>query len=272
MLIDWFTVGAQLLNFVILVWLLKRFLYGPIVSAIDAREKRIAAELADAAAKQLEANQVRAAFADKSKALDEQCSALLETAVAAAKTERERLLNEARESAATLRITQGEAMQREQQNLSSAITRLARDEVFAIARKTLTDLATSDLEERMGAILTRRLHELDASSKMTLRTAIGNSAAPLLVRSSFALPPGECATIQNALNEVFATEVRIRFEAAPAVICGIELSVNGQKLGWSIAEYLDTLEQRVGALLDAQTSAPVRTVRAEAAGAQAVTT
>ena len=52
MLIDWFTIGAQVLNFLILVWLLKRFLYKPILHAIDAREKRIAKELADADAKQ----------------------------------------------------------------------------------------------------------------------------------------------------------------------------------------------------------------------------
>ena len=51
MLIDWFTVGAQALNFLVLVWLLKRFLYKPILNAVDAREKRIAAELADADAK-----------------------------------------------------------------------------------------------------------------------------------------------------------------------------------------------------------------------------
>ena len=42
MLIDWFTVIAQMLNFLILVWLLKRFLYQPILDAIDAREKGIA--------------------------------------------------------------------------------------------------------------------------------------------------------------------------------------------------------------------------------------
>ncbi len=55
MLIDWFTVVAQALNFLILVWLLKRFLYKPILDALDAREKRIAGKLADADAKQLEA-------------------------------------------------------------------------------------------------------------------------------------------------------------------------------------------------------------------------
>ena len=48
MLIDWFTVGAQAVNFLILVWLLRRFLYQPILRAIDTREQRIAAELAGA--------------------------------------------------------------------------------------------------------------------------------------------------------------------------------------------------------------------------------
>ena len=46
MLIDWFTVAAQAVNFLILVWLLKRFLYKPVLAAIDEREKRIATQLA----------------------------------------------------------------------------------------------------------------------------------------------------------------------------------------------------------------------------------
>ena len=42
MLIDWFTVAAQAVNFLLLVWLLKRFLHKPVLAAIDEREKRIA--------------------------------------------------------------------------------------------------------------------------------------------------------------------------------------------------------------------------------------
>ena len=55
MLIDWFTIGAQALNFLILVWLMKRFLYKPILHAIDAREQRIARELAEADKKKADA-------------------------------------------------------------------------------------------------------------------------------------------------------------------------------------------------------------------------
>jgi len=67
MLIDWFTVGAQVLNFLILVWLLKHFLYKPILNAIDAREKRIASELADADAKKSEAKRSAMTFKTRTK-------------------------------------------------------------------------------------------------------------------------------------------------------------------------------------------------------------
>ena len=67
MLIDWFTVGAQALNFVVLVWLLKRLLYKPILAAIDSREKRIAAELADADEKRTQAKRERDEYQQRTK-------------------------------------------------------------------------------------------------------------------------------------------------------------------------------------------------------------
>ena len=45
MLFDWFTLIAQLVNFLVLVWLLKRYLYKPILDAIDERENLIASQL-----------------------------------------------------------------------------------------------------------------------------------------------------------------------------------------------------------------------------------
>ena len=50
MLINWFTVLAQAVNFLLLIYLLKRFLYGPILKAMNAREKRISDRLNDAEA------------------------------------------------------------------------------------------------------------------------------------------------------------------------------------------------------------------------------
>lgn len=251
MLIDWFTVGAQLLNFLILVWLLKRFLYQPILDAIDAREARIAAELADAEAKKAEAKSERDAFAHRNEEFDRQRAERLSQAKEEVKAEHQRLMDEARQAADDLRVKRQDALEREQQALNDEITRLMRKEVFSIARKTLGDLAETGLEAHMGEVFTRRLREMDAQTKEGLATALKTAAEPAIVRSAFELPESQRAAIQNALNETFSAEVRVRFEAAPDLVSGIELSTNGQKVAWSIADYLATLEKQVGELLKA---------------------
>jgi F-type H+-transporting ATPase subunit b len=252
MLIDWFTVGAQIVNFLILVWLLKHFLYKPILDAIDAREKRIAAELADADTKKTDAEKERTDFEDKNKALDQQRSALLGKAADEAKAERGRLIDQAKKDADSLRATQADALRGDQIRLGSEITILAEKEVFAIARKALADLATVSLEERVGEVFTRRLRELDPKAKELLGTAIKNSSQPALVRSAFDLPSDQKAAIQNALNETFSVVVRIEFEESQDAICGIELTANGQKIAWSISSYLAGLSKKVSDLVDAQ--------------------
>jgi F-type H+-transporting ATPase subunit b len=252
MLIDWFTVGAQALNFLVLVWLMKRFLYKPILDAIDAREKLIAAELADAAGKKAEAQKERDEFQHKNDEFDRQRATVLTKATDEAKSECQRLLDEARKAADVLRVAQQEALKTDVRNLNQAIARRARQEVFAITRKTLRDLATVSLEERMGEVFTRRLREMNGNAKECVAGALKTASDPALLRSTFDLPPEQRAAIQNALNETFASEIQIRFETAPDLVSGIELTTNGQKVAWSIADYLVSLERGVGDLLNKQ--------------------
>ncbi len=56
---DWFTVVAQIINFLILVALLKRFLYGPIIRAMDRREAEIASRMDAASDKTADAEKQR---------------------------------------------------------------------------------------------------------------------------------------------------------------------------------------------------------------------
>ena len=249
MLIDWFTVGAQALNFVVLVWLLKRFLYKPILDAVDAREKRIAAELTDADEKRAEAQKQRDEFQHKNEEFNQQRAALLSEAIGEAKAERQRLLDDARKAADALRAKLREALRSDANNLNHAICRRTQQEVFAIARQALSDLATTALEERMGEVFIRRLRTMDDKAKDGLREALQTASEPALVRSAFDLSVAQRAAIQKALNETFSAEVHVRFETAPDLISGIELTTNGQKIAWSISDYLVSLEKGVGELL-----------------------
>lgn len=252
MLIDWFTVGAQVLNFLILVWLMKRFLYHPILNAIDAREQRIASDLADADAKMVAAKAERDQFQQKNEQFDQRRAELLSKAVADADVERRRLVEQARIATDEAQRKRQAAMARDANTLRQAIGERAQREVFAIARKALGDLASTALEDSMCAVLIRRLRALDGPQREALAGVLGGATTPLVVRSAFGLSDEQRESIRQALTETLALAHPVVFETAPALIGGIELAVDGQKVAWSIADYLTDLERAVDELVSSE--------------------
>ena len=133
MLIDWSTVIAQAINFLILVWLLKRFLYKPILQAIDERDKRIATQSRMRRRKR-RCEEGCDDFQHKNQVFDKERSALLKQAINEAKVEHQRLWTKHGRMLTRFGQTPG-GVRKEQRNLSDAITRWMQKEVFAIARK-----------------------------------------------------------------------------------------------------------------------------------------
>lgn len=262
MLIDWFTVSAQALNFLVLVWLMKRFLYQPVLHAIDAREQRIAAELADADARQTEAKAERNEFQRKNAEFDRERAGLLGKATDEANTERMRLIDEARQAAEELSTKQQESRRQEVANLMESITRRTKEEVFAISRKALADLVGADLEERLCGVFLAKLQSSDDEVRSQLADAVQDGSEPPMIRSAVDLPPEQQEAIRNVLQEMLSTDVRPRFTTVPGLVGGIELTAGGQKLGWSIADYLKSLEAGIEELVgkpappEAETSIP----------------
>jgi alternate F1F0 ATPase F0 subunit B len=172
MLIDWFTVGAQLLNFMILVWLMKRFLYRPILEAIAAREKIIADKLASADADSQQARQEKARFDDKNQQFAKQRDALLQQATDEAETERQRLLDDARQAVSTLEQKSQQAMKSMEQAVCQSVSDLVQQELFQMTSKALRDLADVALERQMVLLFIKRLQHIDPAQQQALLDAI----------------------------------------------------------------------------------------------------
>lgn len=230
--IDWFTVGAQALNFLVLMWLLKRFLYKPILNAIAAREKHIEEQLSSAANKEAKAQQEQEEFKQKNDAFDKEKMKLMGEAKGEADAMRTKLLKAAEDDAESLRSKKKDALQNELDDLSADILKQTKERVFALSSKVLGDLADTTLEERMIAVFITRLRALSDKEK----AAFASDSA--VITSAFSLSPSQ----QKALKAEIKAGT-LKFKVAPELLSGIELSAGGHKLAWSISDYLDTLEQ-----------------------------
>jgi len=272
MLIDWFTVGAQVLNFIALVWLLKRFLYKPVLNAIDAREKRVAAEVTAAELQMAGIKKSRDELQARSNAFEEESRALLAKAILEAKVEAERLLSNARQAAAALTLERNAALRSETARLSDELSRLAAAESINIARAALKDLAGADLEARICEVFVRRLRGIDSSTKESLGLMLKSATEKPVVTSSFELSSRDAIAIQTALNETFSADIHLRFETSSRMIGGFELSAGGERLSWTITDYLKTLEGKVAALLSTESVSDGMPAKTTPAGASAPAT
>jgi F-type H+-transporting ATPase subunit b len=250
MLIDWFTVAAQAVNFLLLVWLLKRFLYKPVLAAIAEREKRIATQIQDAEKTKADAVKEQTDFLHKNDEFDRQRAGLLLEAANSGKTERKTLLEKARTDSEELRSKLKKTVHDELDNLNAKIRTLAVQEVFSIARKTLAELADVNLDERMTDVFVHRLHEMNDKQREELKASLDSSNQRVLVRTAFALGSPQKTAIEAGVKEILGEGTGIEYETKPGLISGIELTANGQKFAWSITDYLTSLTDSVHGLLE----------------------
>ena len=250
--IDWFTVGAQIFNFLILVWLLKRFLYQPILTGLDAREKKIEQILQDADMTKAQAQKLQTEFAQKVQLIEQHRSAVLAKANEDAVIERKKLFDAAQSAADELLSKRLAALQQELESLQHDIARKSIAEVYSVSRKILNDLAGTDIQQAMLDKLIQRLTALKKGQYVELANALPNANNEMLVRSAFELAPKQKAALQQCIQVTFSsqatTPIQLRFSLVPELINGIELSVSGWKIPWSAYNYLEVLQKRVAEL------------------------
>ena len=257
MQINWFTVIAQLFNFALLVWLMKRYLYAPILAAMDQREQLITAQVTAAKTQQDEAQAAHDDLTKKTAAFDAQKQALLTAATADAETQRQKLLAAGRQEADDQRAKQQKALQESQVTQAADTARQTRQTVFAVTKKALTDLASASLEAQAVAVFVQRLQRLSDADKQPLLAAFQSDKKPMQMQSAFALTDEQQAAIKTTLAALLGAAPDLTFVVSPALISGISLTANGFRLAWDVADYLVALEK--AALVPAPDPVPAPT-------------
>lgn len=244
MLIDWFTVVAQIVNFLVLVALLKRFLWGKLTQAIDEREARVAGELAKAEQNNKEAQQLAEQLRAQALEQERKREEMLVQAHKETDEERHRLIQEARESVVEMERKWHEDLDREQAAFFRELRLRAATEVLNVIRRALADLSSAQLQQCVIDVFLKKLRGLDV--------AILKEMGPdgKLVRSAVELPEPVRKEIEAILKERLGTPPKLNFEKDPAMAWGIELRGDGRRIGWNPESYLDAMEENLRAALE----------------------
>lgn len=253
MLIEWFTVAAQVVNFLVLVVLLKWLLYDRIVRAMDQRHERINDELAEADRRKEEAGEEAESYRRLKEELDGRRQALLDQARDDADRLRRELLDEAKEVVDGRRRRWQESLRQGEEELVRELADRAGQGVTQAARQALADLADADLEKHMVAALLRKLEDADEDERAAIRQAVAEADGRVTVSSTCPLDDTTRRRVKEATERHFG-KVSVRFDTAPQLICGIQLLAAGRAVGWNVSDYLQGLSGQIREALRQETN------------------
>ena len=244
MLIDWFTVVAQIVNFLVLVALMKHFLYGRLIRAIDEREKRFETRAAEAEEKNRAASQRLEDLQIQAENQERDRERMLADAKNEAGREHKEMVDKARESVRALEARWHQDLEREQNAFLSEIRRRSAAEILAVTRRALADLACSDVEQCAMRAFLAKLGSLNGTAAREL------GSGEIAILSATEIPEPLREEIRQTLEKQLGRPVLLRFEHAPDMAWGLELRANGRRLGWNSETYIQSLEENLRAALD----------------------
>jgi F-type H+-transporting ATPase subunit b len=244
MLIDWFTVVAQVVNFLVLVALMKRFLWRRLVAVIDKREQRVAGQLAEAEAKHQEAQRLMAETRAMAEELDKNKAALQEAAKHDAEEQKSAMLRQAREEIQNLEAKWHEDLEREQAAFLDEVRTRAATGMLAVIRRALADLACSDIQHCALQVFMEKLKTLDAAAVRDL------TGRELSVLTAGELEEADQRAVREALERQLGPGLRLKFERTQSFAWGIELRGNGRRIGWNSDNYIDSLKESLKEALE----------------------
>jgi len=243
--INWFVFLAQIFNFLLLMYLLKRLLYGRIIKAMDDREANIAARFAEAEELKVKANEEAELYEKRNQLLNETKDRMLNEATMAADAKRKELMEKVRVEVDQVKIRWQDMLSREQDAFFYDLRQRAAKELYATARKALRDLADADLEERIVDEFLRRVKALDEEKSVQMRKAISGGGNRVTIQSAFGIPALRRTQIEETLKKQITNSFTINYLQQPEIVSGIEMRVNGHKIAWSLNEYLETLVENL---------------------------
>lgn len=245
--VDWWTLVLQTVNFVVLVWLLHRFLYRPVLRLMDARKAELQRQLDQVRALEDRAkSQVAAADAERA-AIGAEREAALKAATAQAQEAARTLREQAEHEAQALLAGAHEAVTAERERVLEEARRIALDLGAQYARRLLAEVPVALRAEAWIGRIEQHLQALPKSQLEPLARQFQDGGV-LTVTTAAALPPATADTWRGRLAQTLGGGgAHIVFEVNPELIAGAELHFPTAVLSFSWQSALAALRTKIAA-------------------------
>ncbi len=236
--LDGTTIALQIINFLVLVWLLKRFLYQPILKVIAQRQQGIEQALRDAQAAETRAQALRKEYEQKLATMQHQHAVALDQLGDDIATERSRRLQALDKELTAERDRQRALEQKHAAETQRQLRRDAGQSATAFLSRLLQRLSGTDLDRLLVRTALEDLQRLPAEQVDELRRAAA-SATGIQLTTARPLPADCEQQLQAALETLTGKSLPWSSATDPGLTSGLRIGLGAWRLSLSLADELE---------------------------------
>lgn len=246
MQINWFEIVAQMINFFILLFLLHKLLYAPVINVMEKRQQRIKEQQEEADRRMREAEEKAADYTEKLAILEREKQALLGEAKKEAQQKTEELMASFQAEAVKKREAYLQEIDDEKEKFLRELRQALGQKAVEIARRILAVFSKEELEEKAFAAFLQKIASLGAEVPKEA------NAVPerLILKSARELAEEQKAALEKRLQDVVGPFAGISYVVDGDLILGYELKLETLTVHTNILKYLEETEKNIAAALE----------------------
>jgi F-type H+-transporting ATPase subunit b len=236
--LNWSTFVLEIINFLVLVWILERLLYKPVLAVIARRRAGIEKTLADSKALQAEAERLKAQYECRLGDWERERQKARDALSRELEAERTRKMSELQSALEQERDKARVAEARRQADALHKMEETALLQSARFATRLLEQASGPDTEARLVDLTITELSRLPAERVADLRSSFGRTSQTIMVESAFPLSDHHRKGLEQALTAIAGTERRIRYEQNSELLAGVRITIGAWMLGTDLRHEL----------------------------------
>jgi F-type H+-transporting ATPase subunit b len=236
--LNWSTFVLEIVNFLILVWILKRFLYKPVLDVIARRRAGIEKTLADAKTLHADAERLQEQYERRLSDWEQEKQHARETLAQELEAER---VNKIAELKTSLKQEKEKNLVAEKRYKLDAMRKIEETALVLGARfatQLVEEASGPDTELRLVELLISELSQLSEEQIKALQTSYGKSPEAIIVHSAFPLPPDLAKRLAQTIKKVTNPQLPLRFEQDSKLLAGVQIIIGPLVLGVNLRDEL----------------------------------
>jgi F-type H+-transporting ATPase subunit b len=236
---SWSTFALQAVNFLVLVWLLKRYLFKPVGAVVAERKAEIASAQAAAEAARQSAEQARKDLESRQSQIEAERQAITDKARAQVADERAKMIEDARADIEKQKAAALKRLDEERDSAAREVIDRSIQLAIGIAQRLLQQFSAPSLEELFLDRVLNHLDHLAATERDALLGQLGRDGGQLIVATAYPLGPEAESRWRVALSQRLGEHSQIAFAVDAELIAGVELKFPHAVLRFSWRDALD---------------------------------